>query len=497
MTLFENAVFQGQGIRSFAFIGALITLEENNIKFQSVSGVSGGSIVAALYAAGYTAKEMEEIFYDINIIEKFNLRNDYEKLIEQVKRKDIREIYRKIKSIINPDNEMALVRIFLEKGFARSDAIGNWISMLLQKKGIVTFSDLNEIDLTIIAADITPKKFLIFNKNTYPELAIADAVECSICIPGLFRFKKIVNNEITDGGILSRLPLFVFTNELDNTVAFEICEDSTYFKNFFAADLINSYVNIVMTAWKGHDNFLKDRKKFTNSLTIDVHEEIHSVKFELTDSEKRELVKLGSKGASEFLIKIGNEKYLDLQKSLQNQEWIKANTITGQILLSECNKGENEWFEEGDITRILTNSPDVFETLERMWMNSSEKKFGFRNQKEQWIESGKPKVGTDISLFDLYDWGRFLSRVGWKARGFTITFIKTPEQIENEIKHRNFNLKTIEKGYLPNLYLLWFKIGPRARLENLLSSIRTLLDEGQPFFVELFEGLDNGNSRVG
>ena len=37
-------------------------LEENNINFQYISGTSSGSIVASLYASGYTTDEIYEIF---------------------------------------------------------------------------------------------------------------------------------------------------------------------------------------------------------------------------------------------------------------------------------------------------------------------------------------------------------------------------------------------------------------------------------------------------
>lgn len=52
----------GGGIKAAAHIGALKALEENNIRFDCVSGTSSGSIIATLYALGYTSDEMFEIF---------------------------------------------------------------------------------------------------------------------------------------------------------------------------------------------------------------------------------------------------------------------------------------------------------------------------------------------------------------------------------------------------------------------------------------------------
>lgn len=50
--------FSGGGIKAFAHIGALKALEENNIKFDMVAGTSSGSIIAVLYALGYSSDEM-------------------------------------------------------------------------------------------------------------------------------------------------------------------------------------------------------------------------------------------------------------------------------------------------------------------------------------------------------------------------------------------------------------------------------------------------------
>lgn len=52
----------GGGIKGVSHIGALKALEEENIKFDYISGTSSGSIVATLYAVGYTPDEIYEIF---------------------------------------------------------------------------------------------------------------------------------------------------------------------------------------------------------------------------------------------------------------------------------------------------------------------------------------------------------------------------------------------------------------------------------------------------
>ena len=48
----------GGGVKGAAHIGAIKALEEANIKFDCVGGTSSGSIVACLYACGFSADEM-------------------------------------------------------------------------------------------------------------------------------------------------------------------------------------------------------------------------------------------------------------------------------------------------------------------------------------------------------------------------------------------------------------------------------------------------------
>lgn len=52
----------GGGIKGAAHIGAIKALEEENIRFDYVSGRSSESIVATLYAVCYCAENMYKLF---------------------------------------------------------------------------------------------------------------------------------------------------------------------------------------------------------------------------------------------------------------------------------------------------------------------------------------------------------------------------------------------------------------------------------------------------
>ena len=59
------------GPRGFAHIGVLKALEANGIKPDLIVGSSVGSMVGALYAAGMSARELEKLAFDLNILRFF------------------------------------------------------------------------------------------------------------------------------------------------------------------------------------------------------------------------------------------------------------------------------------------------------------------------------------------------------------------------------------------------------------------------------------------
>ena len=52
----------GGGVKGAAHVGVLKALEEENIQIDYIGGTSSGSIVASLYAIGFTADEIYIIF---------------------------------------------------------------------------------------------------------------------------------------------------------------------------------------------------------------------------------------------------------------------------------------------------------------------------------------------------------------------------------------------------------------------------------------------------
>jgi NTE family protein len=52
---YVDLVFEGGGVKDIALVGAFYVLEKRRYEPQDMAGASGGTIVAALVAASYTA----------------------------------------------------------------------------------------------------------------------------------------------------------------------------------------------------------------------------------------------------------------------------------------------------------------------------------------------------------------------------------------------------------------------------------------------------------
>jgi NTE family protein len=67
-------VLSGGGAKGFAHIGVLRALEKAGVKIDYIGGTSMGSVVGGLYASGYSATQIDSIFYNTNFDE---LLQDY------------------------------------------------------------------------------------------------------------------------------------------------------------------------------------------------------------------------------------------------------------------------------------------------------------------------------------------------------------------------------------------------------------------------------------
>ena len=159
-------IFAGGGTRLPAHVGILQALQEFEIDFDHLVGVSGGSIISSLYAAGLTLPEIKHVA----------LHTDY-----------------------NQFREFSLIKLIRNGGLSSGDVFERWIDRLLGGK---TFAELDK-NLHIVATDVARGKPVIFDKERTPDVKVSLAVRFSMSIPLVFSFKTFGKHLMVDGSILS------------------------------------------------------------------------------------------------------------------------------------------------------------------------------------------------------------------------------------------------------------------------------------------------------
>lgn len=181
-----GVAFSGGGVKGAAHIGVLKAFEENNIKIDAVAGTSAGSIVAALYAMGYTTEEMIKLF---RYFSKAMLKTNPGEVFSNVKNNKGLRLEGALSSI---NVELAMNEIAKYKGISKIEEI--------------------KMPIAIPTVDInTSKKYVFTNSNNEEEyyiknIDIAKAVRASCTYPGVYAPFNYMNYRFVDGGVLDNIP---------------------------------------------------------------------------------------------------------------------------------------------------------------------------------------------------------------------------------------------------------------------------------------------------
>lgn len=183
----------GGGIRGIAHAGVLKALEENNIQIDAIGGTSSGSIIAALYAMGYSP-------YYIYILFKRYAR-------DLVNQNSISRVTSIGNFITNKKENF--------QGFYSGEEIEKGFNQVALRKGVKKISDI-KMPIVIPAVDIQDSKKYIFT-NIIPEntkmvnqyidnIPIGKAIRASSSFPIVFSPCEYKEHKFLDGGILDNFP---------------------------------------------------------------------------------------------------------------------------------------------------------------------------------------------------------------------------------------------------------------------------------------------------
>ena len=222
--------------------------------------------MAAFYAAGWPLKRIEQLALDTD--------------------------FRYFKGI-------SLTTLLRTGGLCNGNRFEQWLDARLEQR---TFADL-ELDLHVLATDISGGGPVIFNRQLTPEVRVSAAIRYSMSIPLFFSFKSYRDKVLTDGVILSEdalhrdwsgqgLPLVCFRLKSESET--RPIRTSRYLPVVsYMQMLIQTFMNAVSREYV-HAEY------WHNTVVVNTGE-VSAVNFELTVAQKQLLYLQGYKTALDIV----------------------------------------------------------------------------------------------------------------------------------------------------------------------------------------------------
>lgn len=205
-------VLSGGGAKGMAHIGALKVIEELDIPIDFIVGTSIGSIMAGLYALGYSADDLDSLVRAQNWGEILN--DEVQRRRESFEQKKLNEKY--VISIPFKSRQESSAQ-----DQAREKEKRNFIAGL--PAGLVSGQNLNKlftklsvgyqdnvdfntfpIPFACVAVDLNRNEEVVFRSGN-----IVNAIRASMAIPGYFAPVVEEGRYLIDGGILNNFPVDV------------------------------------------------------------------------------------------------------------------------------------------------------------------------------------------------------------------------------------------------------------------------------------------------
>lgn len=184
-------VLGGGGAKGAAEVGVLKVLEEAGVHIDCIAGASIGAIVGGLYAAGYSAAELDTLF---QTQEWFSLLTDRKASLSG-------EPYKTIDGVTYIFGFPVMDKNSRGFGIMRGGRIEQILDSMVSVRGCTDFESLR-IPFRCVAADIRTAEEVIISEGI-----VCQALRASMAIPGIFKPVSQDDRLLVDGGMLNNLPV--------------------------------------------------------------------------------------------------------------------------------------------------------------------------------------------------------------------------------------------------------------------------------------------------
>ena len=184
-------VLSGGGAKGLAHVGVLRTLDSLGIRPDIVVGTSIGSVIGAMYASGYTGREIDSLASAMPVASLF------------------RTFEPRAPSSLAPLQPL-LVWEFGERGFTlqgaavREPDANALLNAAMLRGNLLARGDFDRlpIPLRVVAADLADRTAVVLRTGD-----LARAVRASIAIPLVFVPERIDGRFLADGGLVANIPI--------------------------------------------------------------------------------------------------------------------------------------------------------------------------------------------------------------------------------------------------------------------------------------------------
>lgn len=181
----------GGGAKGAAEVGVLKVLEEAGIHVDCIAGASIGAIVGGLYAAGYSAAELDSLF---QTQEWFSLLTDRKASLSS-------EPYKTIDGVTYIFGFPVMDKNSRGFGIMRGGRIEQILDSMVSVRGCTDFESLR-IPFRCVAADIRTAEEVVISEGL-----VCKGLRASMAIPGIFKPVSQDDYLLVDGGMLNNLPV--------------------------------------------------------------------------------------------------------------------------------------------------------------------------------------------------------------------------------------------------------------------------------------------------
>ena len=257
----------GGGALGFAHIGVLQALEDYRIFPEAISGSSIGSIVGAMYAAGYTPTQMLQFIKDGKLYKITNIMN-------------------------------------FQPAFWKA-GLSNHNSILSMMKEFIPNNSFDKLEkkLFVCVSNLTTGNWEIISKSE--KLDIWIAASCSI--PGIFNAMKINDMMYVDGGLLNNLPSQPLRDRCEFVIGSDVIPHLESKKVLKSRDTLVESLRVAL-----HQNSLAGRTKCDYLIESEAIENHHEFNYDAYQS----IYQSGYRAASQFIS--NNPEILKLQSPVKS-----------------------------------------------------------------------------------------------------------------------------------------------------------------------------------